>query len=79
MPQVSVTTFRRHIPDYLAKVRQGEDISLTSRGKVIACLVPPVDQHTKAREELAVLRKNCHIGDIISPVDTPWEVDCAVA
>lgn len=26
--EVTVTTFRKHIPDYLGKVRKGEDISL---------------------------------------------------
>lgn len=35
MLEVSVTTFRNHFPDYLEKVRNGEDIALTSRGKVI--------------------------------------------
>lgn len=77
MPQVSVTIFRQHIPDYLGRVRQGEDISLTSRGKVIARLLPPVDERTKAREQLEALRKNCIIGDIISPLDEIWSADNA--
>ena len=78
MLEVTVTTFRKHIPDFLGKVRKGEDISLTSRGKVIARLVPPVDERQSAREQLAALRSSaCFIGDIISPIDVEWEADSA--
>lgn len=73
MLEVSVTTFRKHIPDYLCKVRTGEDISLTSRGKVIARLVPPTDGRQSARDQLAALRDTSHIGDIITSIDVEWE------
>lgn len=80
MIKVPVTTFRKHIPDYLGKVRIGEDIALTSRGKVIAMLVPPADGRRSAQEQLAALRGSAiHIGDIISPVDVEWEVDSAAS
>ncbi|MEI6209136.1 MAG: type II toxin-antitoxin system prevent-host-death family antitoxin [Desulfuromonadales bacterium] len=78
MLEVSVTTFRKHIPDYLGKVRKGEDISLTSRGKVIARLVPPVDERLSAQEQLAALRGGViHIGDITSPIEVEWEANSA--
>lgn len=77
MLEVSVTTFRKHIPDYLGKVRKGEDISLTSRGKVIARLVPPADERLSAREQLATLRSISHVGDITAPIGAEWEVDSA--
>jgi prevent-host-death family protein len=73
MLEVSVTTFRKHIPDYLGKVRKGEDISLTSRGKVVARLIPPADERASAREQLAALRGSCRIGDITTPIDEEWE------
>ncbi len=79
MQQVSVTTFRKYIPDYLSKVRKGEEISLTSRGRVIALVVPPADEQMKAREQLEALRKDCSIGDITTPLDTVWEADSATA
>lgn len=75
MLEVSVTTFRNHIPDYLDKVRKGEDIALTSRGKVIARLLPPEDERQKARQRLAELRAISRIDDVISSVDEEWEVD----
>lgn len=77
MPQVTVTTFRKHIPDYLGKVQKGEDILLTSRGKVIARLLPPSDGRQSARELLSALRDVCHIGDVVSPTDEKWEANSA--
>jgi prevent-host-death family protein len=77
MLEVTVTTFRKHIPDYLGKVRKGEDIFLTSRGKVIARLVPPTDARLSARDQLAVLRGVCNIGDVLTPIDEEWEANRA--
>lgn len=77
MLEVTVTTFRKHIPDYLGKVRKGEDISLTSRGKVIARLVPPADERLSAKEQLAALRVKSHIGDVVTPLDVEWEANSA--
>lgn len=77
MLEVTVTTFRKHIPDYLGKVRKGEDISLTSRGKVIARLVPPADERLSAKEQLAALRVTSYIGDVVTPLDEKWEANCA--
>jgi prevent-host-death family protein len=73
MLEVSVTTFRNHIPDYLGKVCKGENIALTSRGKVIAHLLPPGDERLKARQRLTELRTSCRIGDVVSPLDEEWE------
>lgn len=78
MIEVSVTTFRNHIPDYLGKLRNGENIALTSRGKVIARLLPPtVDDRLNASQQLSELRTICRIGDVVSPVDEEWGVCCA--
>ena len=41
MKEVKVTELRQNLPAYLAKVRRGERLRVTSRGKVIAELVPP--------------------------------------
>ena len=73
MIEVSVTTFRNHIPDYLGKVRKGENIVLTSRGKVIARLLPPEDERLNARQRLAELRAKSPVYDVVSPLDEEWE------
>jgi prevent-host-death family protein len=41
MDDVKVTELRQNLPAYLDKVRRGQRIKLTSRGKVIAEIVPP--------------------------------------
>ena len=41
MNDVKVTELRQNLPEYLAKVRRGERVRVTSRGKVIAEISPP--------------------------------------
>lgn len=80
MLEISVTTFRNHIPDYLEKVRNGENIALTSKGKVIARLTPPSsDERQNARQQLMALRESSRIGDVVSSVDENWEATRAAA
>lgn len=77
MLEVSVTAFRNHVPDYLEKVRNGEDIALTLRGKVIARLMPPEGEREHAKQQLAALRATSRIGDVVSSLDGYWEADRA--
>lgn len=41
MRNVKVTELRQKLPEYLARVRRGERLRVTSRGRVIAELSPP--------------------------------------
>jgi prevent-host-death family protein len=41
MTEVNVTELRQNLPSYLAQVRRGARIKVTSRGKVVAELAPP--------------------------------------
>jgi prevent-host-death family protein len=70
--KVNVTEFRTHLPEYLAKVRKGETITVLSHGHPIARLVPATGDVERARKLLAALRKQAHIGDIVSPIDVEW-------
>jgi antitoxin (DNA-binding transcriptional repressor) of toxin-antitoxin stability system len=45
MPQVPVTELRQNLPAWLGRVRKGERLAITSRGKVIAELSPPANPH----------------------------------
>lgn len=74
MLQVNVTEFRNHLPAYIAKVQAGTELGLTSRGKVVARLVPEVDESLKAREWLAGIRGSSFVGDVTTPLDECWEV-----
>jgi prevent-host-death family protein len=55
MKDVKVTVLRQKLPQYLARVRRGERLRVTSRGRVIAELVPPsagADEAEAARKRL---------------------------
>lgn len=55
MREISVTEFREHLQAFLAKVRRGERLRITSRGDVIAELSPPSarpEQAEAARRKL---------------------------
>ena len=41
MKDVKVTELRQNLPEYLAKIRRGERVRVTSRGKIIAEIAPP--------------------------------------
>jgi prevent-host-death family protein len=73
MLNVNVTELRNHLPDYLKKVKSGEEVAVTSRGKVIARLVPEVDEALAARERLEALRTLSRIEDVVSPLEEEWE------
>ena len=72
---VNVTELRKHIPAYMNKVKAGEEVAITSRGKVVARLVPEVDEGRAARMRLASIRKESWVGDVITPTGEPWEAD----
>lgn len=52
MEEVKVTELRQNLPAYLAKVKRGQRVRITSRGKVIAELAPP----SASREEVEAAR-----------------------
>jgi prevent-host-death family protein len=73
MERVGVSTLRENLSVFLKKVQKGEIITITSRGRDMARLVPVEDKTAKSREILRELGKNALIGDIISPIDENWE------
>jgi len=75
MLQVNVTELRNHLPTYLGKVKSGEEVAVTSRGKVIARLVPETDQCGAARSRLEAIRQTSWVGDVLSPSGEVWEAE----
>ncbi len=75
MSEVNVTELRQNLPEYLADVKKGKELKITVHGKVIARIVPEVDAKAAARKRLAALRAKCRVGDVLSPVDTPWNAE----
>lgn len=75
MEPINVTELRQHLPSYLGKVQQGEEIQVTLHGKIIARIVPVRDEAAVARLRLLAMRKQCQIGDIISPSSEEWDAE----
>jgi prevent-host-death family protein len=78
MKKVNVTTLRQNLPAYLARVRRGERIKVTSRGAVIAELTPPVpspDEVAAARARLrgSVRRYDRPLDPVIDPAE--WDMN----
>jgi hypothetical protein len=75
MPEVSVTMLRNHLQEYLTQVQKGAEIRVTLHGEVIAKILSPVDEKQEAKKKLKILSKNCHLLDVVSPINDRWEVD----
>ena len=78
MKDVKVSELRQRLPEYLAKVRRGERLRVTSRGKAIAEIAPPAaskDEAAAARARLrgSVLRYDRPLDPVIEPGE--WEVN----
>lgn len=78
MKHVKVTELRQDLPAYLARVRRGERIRVTSRGRVIAEISPPApsaDEAATARERLrgSVRRYEQPLAPVIDAVD--WDMN----
>ncbi|MGF1604233.1 MAG: type II toxin-antitoxin system Phd/YefM family antitoxin [Thermosynechococcaceae cyanobacterium] len=48
MQRVKITEFRANLSKYLNKAHDGEFVTITSSGKILAMLVALVEQHQKA-------------------------------
>ena len=73
MRDVNVTELRQNLPAYLARVKRGEKIKVTSRGKVIAEIVPPAADKDEAAAARARLR-----GSVLRyerPIDPVFDAD----
>jgi prevent-host-death family protein len=73
MQQVGVSELRSNLTGFLRKVQRGQEIGITSRGRVIARLAPPSNSMKRARNALSVLRETARVGDVLSPVEAAWK------
>lgn len=73
MKSVSISELRANLLKYLEIVQQGKRITVTSKGRPLATLTPPVSQHTAAKARLKALAKTAAIHDVVSPTDESWD------
>lgn len=72
MPIVNISELRANLLKYLEKANGGEQITVTTNGKVLATITPPVDRRTSARKQLEQLAATARIHDITNPIDSEW-------
>ncbi len=73
MQNVNISDFRANLLSYLQKAHDGEELSVTSHGEVLATILPPIDKRQKAKQVLSSLSKTAIIGDITSPNADTWK------
>jgi prevent-host-death family protein len=73
MQTVNISDFRANLLKYLEIANSGEQISVTSNGKLLATVSAPVDRRALARAQLTALAATAKLGDVISPTDSEWE------
>ena len=57
MQTIAVSELRANLMKVLKEIEYGESLDITSRGKVVAKLVPPEYSREKARNKLKEIRK----------------------
>ena len=75
MSEVNVSELRRHLPEYLTRAESGEEVLVIRHGRAVARLVPAIDRRKQAKQELAALRANAKVGDVVTPIEVDWEVE----
>jgi prevent-host-death family protein len=73
MTEVNVSDLRQHLPSYLRRVQAGEELAITSHGRVVARLVPDSDPSAAAKARLAQLRSKAIVNDVVAPIGEDWE------
>ena len=79
MSKVNITELRQNLPAYLEQVRKGAEFQVTVHGRVVARLVPELDEQAAARQRLEALRGKCRIGDVVSPLPEEWDAGRGIA
>jgi prevent-host-death family protein len=74
-PAINVAELRQSLPKYLAMAKAGREIEVTSRGRLIARIVPAGDPQHDARTRLLDARKRCVVGDVVSPLAVKWSAE----
>ncbi|MDO8909778.1 MAG: type II toxin-antitoxin system prevent-host-death family antitoxin [Pseudohongiella sp.] len=73
MMTINISELRANLLKYLDKANHGEQITVTTNGKVIATICAPFDQKAVAKAQLAELAVSAKIHDVVSPVETQWD------
>jgi len=72
MTTIAVSELRSNLMKVLEEIKHGAQIQITSRGKVVAQLVPADAAQENAKAALYELSESALIGDVLTPIDESW-------
>lgn len=70
---VNISDLRANLLKYLEKANRGEQITVTTNGKILATIAPPTDKKEIAKKRLNELAATARINDVTSPLSTEWD------
>ena len=73
METVNISDFRANLLKYLEKANAGQQITVTTNGRILATLSPPVQMREAASRQLADLASTAKIHDVTSPTHEEWD------
>lgn len=73
MQTVNISELRSNLLKYLETAQAGEQISVTSNGRVLATICAPLDAKEQSRMQLQTLARTAVLRDVVSPVAADWE------
>ena len=74
MQTINISDFRANLLKYLEFASSGEEILVTSNGKLLASITAPEDKKEIARKQLNALAITAKIHDVVAPIESEWEV-----
>ena len=73
MLTVNISELRSNLLKYLEKASSGEQITVTTNGKVLATITPPKNKKKLAKKQLAELAATARLHDVTAPLADQWE------
>jgi len=73
MRTINISDFRANLLKYLQQANQGEQIMVTTNGKSIATITPPVQQKQLVKKQLSELAASAKLNDVTSPIESQWD------
>ena len=73
MQTINISDFRANLLKYLEIANSGEQISITSNGRLLATISAPIQQKDAAKKQLKALAGKAKIYDVTTPVNEDWD------
>jgi prevent-host-death family protein len=73
MQTINISDFRANLLKYLEIANSGEQLTVTSNGKLLATITPPQNKMELAKKTLKALGKNAIVHDVVSSTESEWD------